>query len=368
MSLLTCLGSPLLCAGGALSSLSVNGFFNGLAGWVGGSLSWLYDTLGNLVNSPSDAPRIVASASAEYHALLLVAPFVTLLALLSNVIGGLTHGDLGRVLRSALVSVPLVATATLVAPGLAELILQLANALSSVAAVPLGPALRTLVGRSAFGGMPGFGVLVVALLAAIGGFLLWCDLVVRAVILALLLALSPLVIPLAVVGSLRRLVARLLESFVALALAKVVIVVTLSLGVHELASGWVIAVVTGAVSVLLAALTPFVVLRVVPLLEHSTIHSLEGLRRRSAQAVVDAPSSPAGRVISASLPVPPEPGPPERAEDFGIPMWDDGEFEVPVASGGTPGEPPVLPPTFRKGRFHVGRDRMGPTLFWHWDD
>ncbi len=368
MSLLTCLGSPVLCAGGALSSLSVNGFFDGLAGWVGGSLSWLYDTLGTLVDSPSDAGRIVGSASAEYHALLLAAPLVTLVALLAAVIGGTLHGDAGRVVRSALLSLPLVALGTLFAPDIATVILQLANALSSVAALPIGPSLRHLVGVTAFAGLPGFGVLVVATLTALGGFLLWCDLVVRAVVLALLLALSPLIIPLAVVGSLRRLAARLVETFVALAMAKVAIVVTLSLGVHELASGGIISVVTGAVSVLLAALAPFLVLRVIPLLEHSALHSLEGLRRRAAHAVADAPSSPAGRAVGALLPTPPPPGPPERAEDFGIPMWDDGEFEMPEPPTAEPGDPPVHPPTFRTGRFHVGRDDVGPKLFWHWDD
>ncbi len=368
MSLLTCLGSPLLCAGGAISSLSVNGFFDGLAGWVGGSLSWLYDLLGNMVNSPSDASRIVTSATAEYQALLLVAPFVAVVSLLGAVIGGVVRGDLGRVVRSALVALPLLALATLLAPDVALWVLKLSNALSSVAALPLGSALRTVVGRAAFAGWPGFGVLVVALLAALGGFLLWCDLVVRAVVLALLLAVSPLIIPLAIVGSLRRLAARLLETFVALALSKVVVVVTLSLGVHELATGGVVTVVTGAVSVLLAALTPFLVLRVVPLLEHSAIHSFEGLRRRATHAVANVPNSPAGRAVGALLPTPPLEGPPERAEDFGIPLWDDGGFEMPDPPSGPVGDPPVLPPTFRRGRFHVGHDDIGPTLFWHWDD
>ena len=98
--------------------------------------------------------------------------------------------------------------------------------------------------------------------------------------------------------------------------------------------------ITGAVTLLLATCTPFVLLKVIPFVEQSALHNLEGLRSRLSRSVQNAPSSPLGAAARSLLPDAPLPGPTPRAEDLGFGMWEaEGELEMPTWDG-----PSLLPP------------------------
>jgi len=122
--------------------------------------------------------------------------------------------------------------------------------------------------------------------------LLWCELIIRSVVLTLLLVLVPVIVPLSTFPAMRRLGWRLAETFIAVASSKLLIVIALSLGLDELEGGSVTVAITGAVTLLLATCTPFVLLRVIPFVEQSALHNLEGIRQRFTRSVQNAPSSP----------------------------------------------------------------------------
>ena len=184
----------------------------------------------------------------------------------------------------------------------------------------------------------------------------------------MLIVLVPVVMPLVAIPAMRRVGWRLVETFLAVALSKFLIVVTLALGLSELTGGGATTVITGAVTLILASATPFVILRLVPLIETSALHGVEGLRQRATRAVMAAPSSPVGAAVAALAPEVAPPSAPERPEDWGIPMWEPGpDFEMPDYDGPPPA-PPVGEPRLRTGHVAYYNDDGGPVVGWHFDE
>ena len=112
----------------------------------------------------------------------------------------------------------------------------------------------------------------------------------------------PVVVPLATFPSLRRIGWRLAETFITVAASKFIIVITLVLGLDELTGSSATEIIAGAVTLLFAACTPYLVLRVVPIIEQSALHQFDGLRSRATRAVTNAPSSPAAQVVRSMAP------------------------------------------------------------------
>ena len=133
-------------------------------------------------------------------------------------------------------------------PLLLEIVNQLCTTAGSTVGtgeVSVGRALATLPSAST----PGFGLFVLAVLVVVGGVLLWCELVIRAVVLDA--ADRPGAgrrCRLAAIPAMRRVGWRLAETFLAVALSKFLIVVTLALGLSELPASGATTVITGAVT------------------------------------------------------------------------------------------------------------------------
>jgi hypothetical protein len=160
----------------------------------------------------------------------------------------------------------------------------------------------------------------------------------------------------------------LAETFLAVAVSKFVIVVTLVLGLDEVTGSSATEIIVGAVTLLLATLTPFLVLKVVPMLDQSALHHFEGLKGRAARTVANAPSGPAGQLARALTPNVEPPGPPERSEDLGLETWP-GVPETPMPEvGGEPLPAPVGTPRLRGGHVAYGHDDTGPVVGWHFDE
>ena len=108
--------------------------------------------------------------------------------------------------------------------------------------------------------VPAFGLFVLAVAVVVGTWLLWCELIIRAVILTLLLVLVPVIVPLATFPAGRRLGWRLAETFIAVAASKFLIVITLTLGFDELHGDSATQVITGAVTLMFATFSPYLAL------------------------------------------------------------------------------------------------------------
>lgn len=367
-SLACAIATPLLCAGESLSGFTFSAFFGGAADWVQGSATWAWHQLGSWLGQTSDSKVVTTTARPVFDSLVLIAPFVALCAFCASAMGAVRRADWMVLARDAALAVPAIVLGIFFAPRLGSLILTAVDALGSGPAARAGGALTKLTTQAASlpSSIPAFGTLLLSLGEVIGAVLLWFELILRNAILALLLCLSPVVFAAAVWPPARRWALRLIESFVAVALAKFVIVVALALGATATQSDSATVVITGLAVVLLAVFAPFTLLRVVPLLEMSAVHALDGVRHRAT-----AGARKAGNVASGAMarlaPIR-EPGPPEMPEDLGLENWPPGPpLVMPPLDGPRP-KPPVGEPELRTGHVAYLRDEYGPVLGWHFDE
>ncbi len=365
-----CFLSPLGCASTTVAKATLGDVFTALTSWVLDSVSWLLRATGRVLNATGEPTSVVRAASREYSTLLAVAPVLLLIGLVVATIHGVVHGDPGSLWRVYLGVAPAAVLAIAIARPLAQLVLSATAELASGAAgtvarhVPLLAADTNAIAAST----PGFGMFLVASAIVVGAWLLWCELVVRAVVLTLLIVLVPVIVPLVTIPAMRRVGWRLVETFLAVALSKVIVVVALAVGFDELSGGSLSAAVTGATTLVLATFSPFVLLRLVPLVEQSALHHVAGLRQRFTSSVQALPSSPAGAAVRALTPEPPLPPAPERPVDLGLPEWEsEGDVPMPPQDGDPP-KPPVGEPRLRGGHVAYYSDEMGPVVGWHFDE
>ncbi len=367
---LSCVGDPVGCGVRAVTHVAVGGVFGALTDWVVTSVAWLLGALGHVLAATGRPHDVLAAAAPEYHVLAAIAPALLLVGLGVATIQGIAHADAAALWRVYLGVAPAAIAAVVWGPALARVVLVVADQLSTGAAGAAArqvPPLAAAV-QLAAAATPGFGAFTLAILMTVGAWLLWCELVVRGIVLTLLIVVTPLVVPLVTIPSLRRLGWRLAETFVAVALSKVVIMVALVVGLDELHGSSVLVVVAGAVTLLIATASPFVVLRLVPWMEQSALHHASGLRQRATHAAAALPSSPVVAAARALAPEPPFGPPASRGPDFGIPEWpSEGEVPMPEQPE-TPVTFPLGPARLRHGHKVILKDDMGPVIGWHWDD
>ena len=229
--------------------------------------------------------------------LVLMGLFVVL-----AVVDGIFHADIGEMIRTVFVQLPLslFGTATLVA--FTTVLLEASDALS---AAFLGAPLAGDVFGAAFGNTEAIikagllGPLLVVVFTA-GALFVWVELVIRASLVYLLIMLAPVVLAARIWGPARRSWRRLVDLAVALIVAKPVVAIALALGtaaigadgpggggsVGETAGATVSGMLTAAVLMLLAVFAPFVVLRLLPIVEAAVV--AEGIRNRPVRAGMQA--------------------------------------------------------------------------------
>jgi hypothetical protein len=341
-----------------------------MTNWILSSVEWFLRALGHVLSSASDPSVVLKGSKSEFNALLVLSPGILMIGLLVSTLQALRHGEASSLWRVYLGVAPACVAGIALARPLASMILNAINQMSSSAAagvaqheILLSQGLNKLAPTT-----PGFGVFMLAAGVIIGTMLLWCELIVRDVALTLLLVLVPVIVPMASFPAARRIGWRLAETFLCVAASKFVIVVTLVLGLGELQGSSATEIVTGAVTLILATFTPFILLRVVPFLEQSAMHNLEGLRQRATRAATNVSSSPAGMIAGALTPSVPEPTPPSRPDDLGLDMWP-GSPEPPMPPlDGEPPPPPIGEPRLRGGHVAYRHDEGGPVVGWHFDE
>ncbi|MGH3731877.1 MAG: hypothetical protein ACRDVC_00615 [Acidimicrobiales bacterium] len=371
MSHWLCVFSPASCITD-LGKSTFNDLFNALTSWIVASVEWLLDAVGRVLTSASEPSTVIDGANSEFTTLLVPAPVLMMLGLLVSTLQALRHGESSSLWKVYLGVAPACVAGIALARPMALLVLEAVNQLSSNAAstvatheTALGGALTRLAPTT-----PGFAVFLLATVVVIGTMLLWFELIVRTVILTLLLVLVPVVVPLVTFPSMRRLGWRLAETFVAVAASKFAIVITLVLGLSELTGSSATEVITGVVTLVLATLTPYLILRVVPFLEQSAVHQFEGLRARATRAAAGASSSPISQVARSLTPDAPVPSPPSRSADLGLETWPgSGETPMPPLNSDSPTPPPPIgTPRLRGGHVAYRRDDVGPVVGWHFDE
>ncbi len=370
MNHVLCIFSPVSCATTSIAKATLGDVFNALTAWILNSVQWLLAASGHVLTSSSEPSTVVDASTKEFTSLLTISPILMIIGLMVATLQALRHGDASSLWRVYFGVAPACVLGVLVARPMALIILRAVNELSGTAAASVvqdeSKIVSTLTSLSSTS--PAFGLFLLAAGVVLGSWLLWCELVLRTVVLALLLVVVPIVVPLSTFPSLRRLGIRLSETFLAVAASKFLIVIALTLGFNELTGDSASLVIVGAVTLMLASFSPYVLLRLIPFVEQSAVHNMEGVRRRFTQSVSNAPSSPAVVAARALMPEVPTPSPEDRPEDLGLAMWDSSpEVSVPTSEGPRP-DPPIGTPQLRGGHVVLQSDELGPVLGWHFDE
>ena len=150
------------------------------------------------------------------------------------------------------------------------------------------------------GGAPGFVVFIGGFVVAAAALALWLELAVRAAAVSVAVLFLPLALAALVWPSVAHWCRRLADTLVALVLSKLVIAAVLSLAAGALAGGLgssgsgsgsargFAAVVTGIALLVVAILSPFTLLRLVPAVESGAAGHLESTRHRLTSAAGSA--------------------------------------------------------------------------------
>ena len=303
--------------GSTVVSTGANDVLSAFSNWVVSGATWLLDQIGGVLNSTTSIDLGASWFAGHYRLMVGLAAVVVLPLLLLSVLQAVYRQNAGILVRSALVQLPLALVLTAVAVQLVQLSLGATDAMSTAIATGTGADLQSALSNLAnvlgslagAGGaaVPAFVVLLGALLVVAGSLLLWVELLVRAAavyaaVLFLPLALASLVWP-AVAHWCRRLV----DTLVALVLSKFVIVAILSLAVSAVGAGTgtsLASVLAGGALLLLAAFSPFTLLRLIPMIEAGAVHHLEGARHRVQQAFGSLPRSAASFALARLTPMP----------------------------------------------------------------
>ena len=299
------MGCPVIVYGDIPIIPFIGDLIGGAVGWAwdrvtGGLAAWVMGAVGDVVGgvvtflgatTAVDPTAVWFSGDGSAFATMRSIAVVVMVGLvLVAVIGGLIAGDVAATARHLVVAIPgavfgigaiTVCTAKLLALTDAFTAQVLAGGSSS------GFLTQFAAGAANTG--QGFATVLVGAVAVLGGLAVWAELVVRSALIYMLVALSPLAFASIVWPTCRHVARRLIELLVAMIVSKFIIAVTLGVGVAALthqtdasAAKDLGTLLVGAVILCLAAFAPFLVLRLLPVLEAAVV--AQGLSRAPLQA------------------------------------------------------------------------------------
>jgi len=306
-------GGELLGAGGKLAgdagtaakAISVAAVLAGLAAWVTGAAHAVLTATAAVIGGTTRPELESAWFSASYWRMAEIGMLLTVPFLFAACVQGILRSDPSLIGRAALGYLPLAVLGTSIAAPLTTLLLSASDGLSTLIAGAAGEApgaalAKLGMGTGALAGVSGtFIAFVVGFVTVAATLTLWVELLIRAAAVYVIVLMLPVVFA-ALVWPARRVWAiRSVETLVALVLAKFAIVAVLSLGGAAIGHGIIAgpaAVLVGVTLVMLAAFSPWALLRLLPL--HEMAAGVEGLGphlgRRMPALDGPAPADPAG--------------------------------------------------------------------------
>jgi hypothetical protein len=300
--------------GGASASSSKLQAAVGLAAigaWVMGGAKVAMEETAKVLGHTT-TPRLTTTwFSSTYWRVAGIAAILTLPFLFAAAVQALTRSDLALLARAAFGYLPLALIAVGIAAPLIMLLLSATDEMCNIvsaAAGNAGPEFLTRAGRGAgFVSIldgSAFLAFLIGLFVALGGVVLWLELLLREAAVYVIVLMLPLAFA-ALVWPARRIWAiRAVELLVALILSKFAIVAVLTLGGSALGrNGYTGAtsMMVGLVLVTLGTLAPWAMLRLIPLAEMASgaVSAVRGDAGRIGSAVAAADSA-AHRLTSAT--------------------------------------------------------------------
>ena len=285
-------------AAGDLLGLSANAILQALGSWVTGGALWLLDQVGAVLTSTTQADLGSSWFGARLSLMGELAAAVMLPMLCCAVIQAIYRQSAAALLRTFFVNLPLALLFTGVAVELVRIGIVVTDAMSDQFMAASGLDTRNVLAplAGALGaatGAPGFVMFLAGLLVAVSALVLWLELVVRAAAITAAALFLPLVLAALVWPAIGHWARRLADTLAALVLSKLVVAAVISLATGAIAGGLAGSgslssrfgdVVFGIALLLLAVFSPFIVLRLVPIVEAGSIAHLEASRHRLQSA------------------------------------------------------------------------------------
>jgi len=269
---------------------------DGLLSAVGSLLGQLQAFLDGSTHADVTGAAFLAP-NGTYHRVAAIASVLLIAFLFLGVIQGLFAGEPGQMLMRIARDVPLAVLAIIGVPWVVAQLLDLVDGISAYV-LPTGDTLKTLAAvytldnfKGLGNGILGIPALLLALLAFLAALAVYAELVVRAALVYVCVALAPMSFAAIVWPAARPAARKVVELLGAVIASKFVICVALAVGLdlfadHATAAPWQAApwghLVVGTAIICLAAFAPWITWRLMPLAEGAVI--AQGLARAPARA------------------------------------------------------------------------------------
>lgn len=283
------LGTAMICTAGTLldgagglvgdaAQAGTTAVMGGIVDWAAGGAAWLLRTIATQVDRSTRPDLGSPWFSRRYEAMRSSAVALSLVFLLVAITHASLRRDLGLLLRACLVALPSALLVMFAAVTLVELALALTDELSAAALQGTGADVREafsdlgkvlMPSSGASPVLPGFLVFIAAVLTSLLALLVWLELALREAAVYVAMPFMPLTLAAAVWPSTRHWSQRLAGWLSALILSKLTIATAFSLAGAMVAnarpgSGGMSALLAGCAVLVLAAASPWVLLRLIP--------------------------------------------------------------------------------------------------------
>lgn len=277
---------------------AANSAVDSVTSWVADTAQWILKRVINFIED-STTPSLDADWFTErYEFMIGLAALILVPMLIIATLRAVVTQDLGQLVRSFFVFLPVAILGTFAAVTITRALLSVTDAMSAAVARKIagdvsgifdsvGSTLSNSVGV-ANPALPSFAVFFGALLLIVGSFFVWLELLVRSAAVTVAVFFLPMILAGLVWPAAMRWTRRLIEILVALILSKFVVVAVISLATAALAEpgqGGFASVMGGAALMLTAAFSPFALLKLMPMVEGSAIDHLRGTGRGPIQTL-----------------------------------------------------------------------------------
>ena len=287
---------------GKAAGIGATAVFDAAGAWVSSGAVWLIGQVGHVMSATTSDDLGTGWFGAHEAVMAGLAAAVVVPMACCAAIQAIYRQSPSMLMRTFLVHLPLSLLLTGVAVTLVRISLAVTDALSARVMSSAGVDTSNLFsGMSAFfttvgstPAVPAFVVFVSALLVSLAALVLWLELVVRAAAVSAAVLFLPLALAALVWPAVAHWCRRLADTIAALVLSKLVIAAVISLAVGALAGGLGLsgsssgggfgAVMVGIALLLVATLSPFTLLRLVPAVEAGAVAHLESTRHRLQSA------------------------------------------------------------------------------------
>ena len=300
---------------GDVAGAAADFVMRGVTVWVTNAAVWVTGKVGEFINATA-SPDVGASwFVSQYRSMLATAGVLALPLLLLAALQALLRQDAWILIRSAFGYLPMAFILAGAAVVGTDLLVSITDDLSAMVTQGLGDSSDNLlesVGQAysdaieddSAGAVPLFGVFLGAIILAIGAFVLWLEMVIRDAAIYIALFFVPLTFVAMIWPATSRYARRLVEFLIAVILAKFVIVAIIGLASAAITNAGATGatddgqmferMIAGAALLVLAAWSPFALLRLIPMMEiaaASVVMQRSSMSGAAGSAGVHSPAS-----------------------------------------------------------------------------